>query len=234
MKKINVQTHSIEKDVIKSTIIPISNLDTFMSCVSYWIHGSTVFRKSVRKRLILFFTKECFKCEFVSVNQIANAYFQNKSKGEKNRVVETIDEAMRFVFKNSIPGIISSLRIMIMVVSDCLNICVTSNNKWQNPKIVKENVMHLRYDFENKLCKLLIVKGLCKIKRKTMYRLFVSKVENELAHVCDFERTAQIHKCCIKERKRNWIYTVTPINEYKHVSKVFVYLQKCGSDTAYA
>lgn len=232
MEKIDVQTHPKEKSFKKTTFAPTSKIDTFMSCVSYWVYGSVIYRKFIRKKLMLFFAKKCFKHKFKSFNEIANAYVSDKIEFYKNPYVKTMDNAIKFIFKNSIPGIISSFDIMIKIVSDCLCVCVAPCKNWQNSKIFKENIMHLIYDFENKECKLLFVDGLRKIKRKTMYQLMVSKIENEIISVCEFQRIDQIHTCCIDETNSKWIYTVFPTNGYKQLSKCFIYIQKNKNNAA--
>ena len=123
MKSI-IQIHEREKKFKKIFYTPTSNHDTFMSCVSYWVYRTTGKSECVRKKLLLFFAKKCFQLDFKTINHVVNHATNICVEFYKNDFVNNVTDARNFIFTNTRLGIISSIDIMCMVVSEYYKIYV--------------------------------------------------------------------------------------------------------------
>jgi len=219
---------------------PECRMDTFMSCISYWIYGTTANRKLLRKEILLFFAEKCFiNQKFKSIQDVVNLYFQNKLVfNHENPYVKTAKEAFNFISTNSDQRIVSSIETMIAITSKYLKICIFLDmGRNKRVKIFGDEKckisIWLYYNSQNKTCKIKHWKGLTFVKRKTMYELRVSKQKGEMVPVCDFKRKDSIHTCKIYEFENEWIFTVFPTNGYKQFqTPCFIYLQAQDTDEA--
>lgn len=208
--------------------------DTFMKCVSFFLHRNPHLRRKVRAELMFFAAQSFFYGYFASTQEAKRAYFCGTLVlNPNNRIVEfnSIEAAMDFIFDNEVEGVVSSRQTMARLVSQKYHLTVYINNRRVSAKSQHELAsLHLKFSHKQRRFRLLMYdqSKITKVMTTPKFALYVSKEEKKMKAYTNLARKDGVHQCELEndilQDPRN-LFTLRPINAYsqRQNAPFFVY-----------
>lgn len=226
-----LKPHKLNQMIKSIYCKPICERDTLMSCISYWLYGTPANRIYVRSRLLLYFAHQCFNVKFESVSDIINSFMTNSVKYHPNVFVKDRSEAMKFIFTNMRPGIVSSSTIMCKIAARCIDIRITlkiyktRRRKGFGNKEFAKAAMHLEYGRDKRFL-LAYENKLKKTNTRSQFDLHAYIKPGNSEFVSSFDRVDDIHSIDVVNDV-DCIYKITT----KTSKKFYIFSHSLASET---
>lgn len=224
-------------------IEPISDNDSFFSCISFWLYGCTEQRQELRTKVLLHLVNITFRTNFDTIDTVITASYKKELCVKNNKLSKelymknnkllkemSVDDIIKFICVNKRVGIVSSVYRMCLVICDFLkvNMYVSRCHFYYNQN---DNFTHtISIKKQRNKYKLMEFIGLRKTLIKTKYQLRVSKRDNEMKVVCDMKTHDLSYSCILHEYQSDWIYTVFPTQGCFHKKTIFVFVRDINSN----